>query len=82
MYHVILQSHQENKSFLFSLQVFRSYVVSQQFLSQYVKLLSHVVKIESGETNIESASGMSKTDLGAGHNRLAPLIFWHLHFMK
>ncbi|GFR84606.1 serine/threonine-protein kinase ULK4 [Elysia marginata] len=37
-------------------QVFRNFVVSQHFLSQYVKLLSHVVKIESGETNIESAS--------------------------
>ncbi|GFO05468.1 serine/threonine-protein kinase ulk4 [Plakobranchus ocellatus] len=37
-------------------QVFRSYIVSQQFLSQYVKLLCHVVKIESGEINIESAS--------------------------
>ncbi|XP_059156600.1 serine/threonine-protein kinase ULK4-like [Physella acuta] len=37
-------------------QVFRGFIVSPQFLTQYVKLLGHVVMIESGETNIDSSS--------------------------
>uniref|UniRef100_A0A2C9L0L6 Protein kinase domain-containing protein n=1 Tax=Biomphalaria glabrata TaxID=6526 RepID=A0A2C9L0L6_BIOGL len=41
-------------------QVFRTAVVNQQFLHQYIKLLNHVVKIEQGETNIDSASEKGK----------------------
>ncbi|BFZ15632.1 hypothetical protein BsWGS_18671 [Bradybaena similaris] len=37
-------------------QVFRTSIVNEQFLGQYVRLISHVVSIESGEINIESAS--------------------------
>ncbi|CAG5124212.1 unnamed protein product [Candidula unifasciata] len=43
-------------NYLITSQVFRTCIVNDQFFDQYVRLINHVVSIESGETNIESAS--------------------------
>lgn len=40
-------------------QVFRSQVVTGEFMKNFSKLMAHVKSIEIGETHIESASGLS-----------------------
>lgn len=45
------------KEIISSLQVFRPKIVNEEFIKNLSSLLSHIRSIESGETNIEGASG-------------------------